>query len=541
MVSNSAGASATQHLDLRDYAQILRRRLWIIIAATAVCTVAALTLSLLQTPLYASTARILIQRQSPSALLESPSQRLNADLVGEIESQFFNGEAVRDLARERLGYSASASASVVGRGAVLQVRAVNTDPARAAEVANAFAQAYIDARREATLSEYDSTAEALQDKIDDLDRQIELTPPDQDGEFAALIANRATVRKNLDDVEVGRQLAQGGGPIILSAAAEPTDPFRPNAPRDAMGGVAIGLLLGVALALLREYLDDSIKSVADLSLATSGAPLLATIPRQADWKNRDEAQLVSLSQPSSPTAEAYRTLRTSVQFAGLERPIRTLQVTSPRSQDGKTTTATNLAVALSRAGQRVILVDCDLRRPRVHEFFEFSSAIGFTSVLVGEAAVTNAVQAVPGLERLRVLPSGPTPPDPSELLSSQRTADLLVALREAADVVILDTPPVLPVSDALVLADSIDAVMLVVSARSTTKKEAQRAYELLSQVDAPLIGVVLNASEVERGYGYSYGYGAEGERPSRSSWTPRRSRNGHERPTLDAPQASALD
>jgi polysaccharide biosynthesis transport protein len=523
MAQDTAGAAAG-HLDLRDYLQVLRRRAWVIVGVTALCTIAALVLSLLQTPLYASSARILIQRQSPSSGFEASNQRLNADLVSEIESQFFNSEAVRSLARERLGYPASASASAVGRGSVIQVRAVHSEPARAAEIANVYAQAYIDARRESTLGEYDDTAAAIQTKIDEVNGLIALAEPGQGGDYESLITQRATLQKSLDDVEVGRQLAQGGGPIILSQGGEPTDPFRPSPARDAMGGLAVGLLLGIGLALLLEHLDDSIKSAADLSAATGGAPLLAVIPRQADWRNKDEAQLVSLAQPSSPTAEAYRTLRTSVQFAGLERPIRTLQVTSPRAQDGKTTTATNLAVALSRAGQRVILVDCDLRRPRVHEFFGLSSAVGFTSVLVGEAALMTAVQVVPELERLRVLPSGPTPPDPSELLSSRRTADLLVALREAADVVILDTPPVLPVSDALVLADSIDAVMLVVSARSTTKKEAQRAYELLQQVDAPLIGVVMNASEAERGYGYSYGYGADDPRDQRDQRMPRRTR-----------------
>ncbi|WP_334140974.1 polysaccharide biosynthesis tyrosine autokinase [Rhabdothermincola sp.] len=546
MASNVPSGAA--HLELRDYLRILQRRKLVIIIVTAVCTAAALVLSFLQTPLYAATAKILIQKQSLSTGFEQSSGRITPDLAGEIEQQFFNGQAVRDLARDRLGFPANASASVVGRGAVLQVRAVSPDAQRAAEIANAYAQAYIDARREGMLREYLATAEAIQGKVADLDAKIEeldaqlarlSSNSDRDGQATeaaglrvqrdSLITQKAALEKSLDEVEVGADLARGGGPEIVAPATPPERPFRPNPPRDALGGLFLGVLLGVAAALLLEYLDDSIKGEADLAAATGGAPVLAVIPRVPDWRNRSDAMLVSLEHPSSPTAEAYRTLRTSVQFAGLDRPLRTLQVTSPRSQDGKSTTATNLAVALARAGQRVILIDCDLRRPRVHDFFGLSNAVGFTSVLVGDVPLVNATQAVPGLDRLRVLASGPTPADPSELLSTRRAVELINSIKEACDIVVIDTPPVLPVSDALVLSDVIDAVIVVVAAGSTTKKETQRAFELLRQVDAPVIGVVMNAGPTERGYGYGYGYSSELDR--RQPRSARRARrvdgNGH--------------
>lgn len=558
MASNVPSGAA--HLELRDYLRILQRRKLVIIIVTAVCTAAALVLSFLQTPLYAATAKILIQKQSLSTGFEQSSGRITPDLAGEIEQQFFNGQAVRDLARDRLGFPATASASVIGRGAVLQVRAVSADAQRAAEIANAYAQAYIDARREGMLREYLATAEAIQGKVADLDAKIEEldaqlarlpSSSDRDGQSAeaaslrvqrdSLITQKAALEKSLDEVEVGADLARGGGPEIVTPATPPERPFRPNPPRDALGGLFLGVLLGVAAALLLEYLDDSIKGEADVAAATGGAAVLAVIPRVPDWRNRSDAMLVSLEYPSSPTAEAYRTLRTSVQFAGLDRPLRTLQVTSPRSQDGKSTTATNLAVALARAGQRVILIDCDLRRPRVHDFFGLSNAVGFTSVLVGDVPLVNATQAVPGLDRLRVLASGPTPADPSELLSTRRAVELINSIKEACDIVVIDTPPVLPVSDALVLSDVIDAVIVVVAAGSTTKKEAQRAFELLRQVDAPVIGVVMNAGPAERGYGYGYGYSSELGRRQRRS--PRRARrvdgNGHGNHAERFPEATA--
>lgn len=509
------------HLELQDYVRVLWRRRWIVVASTFVFGLLAFGLSSLQPKTYAANVKLLIQRPTASTLFDpSIQQRINTDLAAEIEQQFFNSQDVKRLARERLGYSASASASAGGRGSVLTVQAVDRDPARAADIANAFAQAYIDARRDATVRDFAATAGAIQSRlaeldqqIAELDQQIAAAPDGGDNGSASLSTQREALanqkialEKNLDQVQVGSQLGGTGGPQILQSASTPSSPVSPKPIRNLILGLLVGLLLGIAAAFALEYLDESIKGRADLETATGGAPLLAIVPRLPDWKNTGEARLVSIEAPMSPPAEAYRTLRTSVQFADLKNPIRLLQITSPRAQDGKSTTATNLAVALARSGQRVILIDCDLRRPRAHDFFGLSNKVGFTSVLLGDAALTEAVQSVPGIDRLKILASGPIPPNPSELLGSKRTAELLQALRDACDVVVVDSPPVLPVADSLILSDLADAVILVVAVGSTTKREAHRAYELLTQVEAPVIGTVLNTSGGESGYGYGYGY-----------------------------------
>jgi capsular exopolysaccharide synthesis family protein len=191
---------------------------------------------------------------------------------------------------------------------------------------------------------------------------------------------------------------------------------------------------------------------------------------------------------------------------GLDRPMRTIQITSSNASEGKTTTLTNLGVVLARAGQRVILVCCDLRRPRLNTFFGLPNTVGFTSVLLGDTPLSAAMQQVPGEQRLLLLSSGPLPPNPSELLSSKRTTELLAALQANCDVVLIDSPPVLPVTDAAVLAGRVDATLLVATARTTTLRELTRAAEILRQVDAPLIGTVLNGITDEEGYGYSYSY-----------------------------------
>jgi non-specific protein-tyrosine kinase len=234
--------------------------------------------------------------------------------------------------------------------------------------------------------------------------------------------------------------------------------------------------------------------------------VLGLIPAVKNWKDKTATEVVSLSAPTSPAAEAYRNLRTSVQFLALDRPFRVLEFTSPTAAEGKTTTVANLGVALAWAGQRVIIVCCDLRRPRIHEFFGLSNGVGFTSVLLGQASVTEACQLVPGQERLAVMASGPLPLNPSEVLISGRTGELLDSARAQADIVLLDCPPVIPVTDAAVLSRRCDATFLVASARDTSGRAVGRAVEVLSQVGAPLVGTILNRVTADDGYGYAPRY-----------------------------------
>jgi polysaccharide biosynthesis transport protein len=543
---------AASPYDFRDILRVMRERAWIIVLAVAVTTTIALVFSFAATPKYASTSSILIQRSSTVSQVGGGTRSLlTPELTTEVELQFARSEAVRQAARENLGYGAGVTASAGGRGVVMNLRAVSTDAERAAEIANAYAQAYIDTRRDAAVEESVATAQAYQARIDDattqideLDEEIALARLDPQrseediaplrAEHAELIAGRAGLRETLASLQLNTDVASGISPQIIATAAPASAPFTPDIRRNVLMGIIAGILLGVALAFLRDYFDDSVKSKADLELATGGVTTLALIPRFTEWKDRGVAQLASIESPASPVAEAYRSLRTSVQFASIERPLRTIQITSPRSQDGKSTTAANLGVLLARAGQRVILVDCDLRRPRLHDFFGLSPSMGFTSVLLGQLPIIEAVQPISDLEHLRVLPSGPTPPNPSELLASQRTAQLFEALREAADIVLIDSPPVLPVTDALVISDVVDGVIMVSKAGATGKKEAHRAVELLKQVDAPLIGTVLNGVGGSAAYGYGYGYGYQtGEPSSRSSFLRRSNGASERRPPSD--------
>lgn len=202
-------------------------------------------------------------------------------------------------------------------------------------------------------------------------------------------------------------------------------------------------------------------------------------------------QLITLLDPRSPVAEAYRSLRTNLEFASLDRPLRSLVVTSPGPEEGKSTALANLAVVTAEANKRVILVDCDLRRPRQHEIFGLPNDQGLTNVVVDEKALEKPPFQEVGVEGLRVLTSGPLPPNPAELLASRRMDDVLRLLVDQADLVLFDVPPVIAVTDAAILASKVDGTLLLIGAGNTRREHAQRAKEVLERVNARLVGAVL--------------------------------------------------
>jgi capsular exopolysaccharide synthesis family protein len=423
----------------------------------------------------------------------------NRDLQNEI--RVLTSAPVRSAVRAKLGSAPKVNAQPDGPTDVILVTAKSTDPQKAAAFANAYSNAYIEYQRKSAVDDVLAAGEQVQSKIADLQKQIDQAPAGAQRD--SLVQTQAAFKQQLDQLQVAGALKQGGAQLVTPASV-PTSPVEPKPLRTGIIALVFGLVLGLGLAVLREFLDDSVKGKDDFERVASGVPVLGLIPVVSAWRGKEDAYLVSIEDPTSPAAEAYRTLRTSIQFLGLDQPMRTLQVTSANPQEGKTTTLANLAVALARSGSTVAIVCCDLRRPRVHEFFGLENEVGFTSVLLGKVPLAGALQEVPEQARLSLLASGPLPPNPSELLSSKRTVEVLGSLQAEFDIVLIDAPPVLPVTDALVLSGRVDATLLVAVAGATTRKEAARAVELLRQVDAPLVGAVLNGVDTEGSYGYAY-------------------------------------
>lgn len=211
-------------------------------------------------------------------------------------------------------------------------------------------------------------------------------------------------------------------------------------------------------------------------------------------------ELITVSEPRSPVSEAYRTLRTNLDFAGLDQALETLVITSAAGGEGKSTTLANLAVVSAQAGRKVVLVDADLRRPMLHQVFDLDNERGLTTVMMDESALASPPLQETGIEGLSVLTSGPLPPNPADLMGSRRMEEVIATLVEGADQVLFDTPPVVAVTDAAVLATKVDGVLLVVSAGKTRREYARTAVQRLEQINARLVGTVL--TNVEMGAGF---------------------------------------
>lgn len=219
--------------------------------------------------------------------------------------------------------------------------------------------------------------------------------------------------------------------------------------------------------------------------------------------------LITISNPRSPISEAFRTLRTNLEFTSLDKAIRSMVVTSASPEEGKSTTLANLAVAVAQAGKKVILVDCDLRRPSLHQIFDARNTPGFTDMMRDDALMSQPPLQETAVPNLCLLPSGTIPPNPAELLASRRMSDVIAALQKHAEMILFDAPPVIAVTDAAVLSSKVDAVLLVVSAGKTKREHAKKAKALLDKVNAHLIGTVLNNVKGEASL---YQYYASGEK-----------------------------
>jgi succinoglycan biosynthesis transport protein ExoP len=493
---------------LRHYLRVLRRRRLALALCVIAVVAAAVISSVVQTPIYAATAEVYRQTRPVQAVFnDGNAPYVDPQRALQTEIRVITSQPVRDAAREKLGYRATVTAAPIAQTDNIEIRAEDPSARRAADIANAYATAYIDFRKKQAVDDVIFQATEVQKKIADLQKQIDATEGDLKD---TLIQNQALFKNRLSQLEVEASV-QTGGTQLVNRAEVPTSPVRPRPVRNAVIALVLGLFFGVGVAFLLEYLDDSVKTKEDLDRAVPSMSVLSMIPAVAGWKAREEPKVVSLSDPSSAAAEAYRTLRTSVQFLALDRPVRAIQVTSANAQEGKTTTLANLGVALARAGARVVIVCSDLRRPRVHEFFGLDNKVGFTSVLLGEVSLNQAVQRVPGVERLYLLASGPLPPNPSELLQSKRAADVLSHLQSEGNFLLIDSPPVLPVTDALVLSKRVDGTVIVCAAGKTARKEVARSVEMLRQVDAPIIGAVLNGLTEAASYGYTYEYYRTGD------------------------------
>jgi capsular exopolysaccharide synthesis family protein len=298
----------------------------------------------------------------------------------------------------------------------------------------------------------------------------------------------ANLLSSYENVRLSR-LRSTSNIVPVEPAVTPTAPIRPKPITNTVLGVIVGLLLAGGIAFLIEYMDDSIKNPEDVERIL-GVPVIGYIGEVSSGKKKSVLMNVA-NQPRSPVAEAFRSLRTNLEFAGVNHPLHTILITSPGPGDGKTTVAANLASIFAQGGKRVMLVDADLRRPAVHRFFSLDNHVGLTDVFRGRLTLDAVTHSWNGTGELTVLTSGNLPPNPAEILASEKMAQLLIFLKEQRDMVIIDSPPSI-VADAQVLAAKADGVIIVLWPGHTHWEEARAMLEQLRRAEARVVGVVFN-------------------------------------------------
>lgn len=335
---------------------------------------------------------------------------------------------------------------------------------------------------------------------------IDVTATDASPQQAAAIANSVSVQlgRTIEQLETPNTQTIAPVKVTLTDPAQP--PATPSSPKtriNLMLGLVLGIAVGLGWAFLRNALDTTVKSPTELDELSAAPPLGGVL-----FDSNAKTQVLSALDTKSIDSEGYRTIRANLQYINVDDPIRAFVVTSAAPGDGKTTVACNLAIALAQAGKRVCLVDADLRRPRVSEYLQVNPGAGLTEVLAGQVSLNDALQGW-GRDMFQVLPPGAIPPNPSELLGSHQMAQVVANLKRQFDVVILDTPPLLAVSDAAVLASQADGAVIVVRYGKSSRDAVRNAVASLEQINAKVLGTVLNAIPAKRGgaYGYGYGYG----------------------------------
>lgn len=531
-------------MELKRYLAILWPWKWLIITGIILGAVSAAFYTRQQTPVYRATTRLMVN-ESPTGSMLDYGSIMASSYLAETYAELFSMPSVLETTLARMGLAdnpaarpVSISAAVVRSNQFLNVTVDHHDPNLAAAIANMLVEVFDETTREMRSQRIAESRRSLQMQMDTLELRIgeqesalglgagwdpgrsapEIGSPGYD-----LLALQSYYHELQDRYEsLGLLENQSLSNLVqLDPAKVPGAPYKPRPLTNIMLGAGLGLGLALAIVMLIEYLDDTVKSPDD-ALDNLGLPMIGLIARMDD---PGAGSLHVKAYPRSPTSEAFRTLRTNIEFAGNGRTIRSLLVTSAGPGEGKTTIASNLAVVFAQGGRRVILVDADMRKPRIHRVMGVANRSGLSELIASPRPTLNGSGQIWQSENLVLITSGGIPPNPSELLGSEGLTSLLGQLEERADIVVFDSPPAGVVIDAAVLAAQVDAVLLVIEPESTTLGAARHVMEQFERAGAKVIGLVFNNVPTSRmglayqgrygryvhGYTYFYSYEPDGE------------------------------
>lgn len=466
-------------VELTSYLRVLRERLWMIIVCPVVAAAAAGIVSLLLPPVYEAHVSVYVRPAQPISSTDPTTAALTSDAILQTYAKWMTQPPIVNEVNSQLGLgltydelSKKIKVTPQTNTLLLDVAVDDTNRIVASDIANQLVEDFID-----TVRQTQAAAQATQ-----------------------------------------QGSGQGSDNLVVTSPAVPPDkPVSPNKTLNVAVAFAAGLLLAVGLAFLLDYLDQSIKSDDELIERLGLIPIghIAFVP--AAKARRGE--LVALD-TESPSSEAYKALRTGVLFTTLDQQLKAIVITSSELGEGKSRTAANLAISLAQAGHRTLLIDADFRRPSQHRLFGMVKNVGLSNLIIQEVTEDDSIKPVDAVPNLWLLPSGPIPPNPSELLGSARMMEVMSRLWREFDYVIIDTPPVNAVTDASILAASANATLVVVEQGRTTFPALKHAKQMLDRVNANTIGAVVNKVRAASG-SYYYGYGNYGQSPNGHTGTER--------------------
>lgn len=517
-------AQAPNPPSLAHYLRVLRGGAWIILLSLGVTTAAAYYFSSRQEKLYRASADVYLNTQNLAYALSNvtlPSvdparvvatqadvARTPAVAEGAIRLAKVHGRSADDLL-------ANSSVDTKLDADLLTFSVSDRSPAVASRLTTAYARAYTNYRLAFDTRSIVSARRQVE-------RQLQKMKTTGGGASTTLYATLAEKVQQLRTME----LLQGSNAALLRAAGD-AHQIQPRPRRNAILGGMLGLVLGIGLVFMRDALNTRVRTAAEIGERLD-LPLLARIPEPPRYF-RKKNRLLMLEAPLTPEAESYQVLATNLEFVNLDRQAKSILITSAKREEGKSTLAANLAIALARGGKRVVLVDLDLRRPSLSDFFDIAPGLGLTQLLIRRAELGEALVSVPLVEAdelqtghsgggsLELLPTGSIPPNPAELARSHALGAVLERLEERADLVLIDAPPILGPSDAMTLSAKADALVVVTRLPDLKRPLLDELRRVLDSAPIVKLGFVVTGAPVEGRYGYGYGYAArEGARKTKA-------------------------
>jgi non-specific protein-tyrosine kinase len=519
--------------EARRYLTLFQQWAWLLALCTILAAGVAYLVSVRMTPIYRASAKVLIN-EAPATKSTDYSSVLTSGRLAQTYSQILITQRVLNKVIQVSDLNISVEelrdaidVQPVRETQLIEIHFENPDPALSAKALNQLVEIFIQENQNMQANRFSESKENLSSQLEEIDLRIRQEndalnqlgdSPENTDERARLEATLTQNRQIYSSLllsfeQVRLAEAQSISSLFpVEKARIPKDPVSPRVLLNTILAASIGFLIGFGIAFLIEALDDSLKTSEDVQKYL-GLSVLGYVSH-----HDKQVKIVAADEPRSPVSEAFRALRTNLRFASVDRPVKSILVTSPSPADGKSTVAVNLGVVLAQLGKQVTIIDGDLRRPNVHKMMGLSNRAGVTSLFVQSDTQLAEVLLDTRVERLRILTSGEIPPNPSELLGSERFRKILASVKELSDVVIIDSPPLMAVTDSAVLAPHVDGVILVIKPGSTNLAASQEAVEQLRRVGANMLGVVLNEVDISRsrykyyryhGYDNSYLYSDE--------------------------------